>query len=74
MGEELLRRPPCECILSLQDLLSFLVVDAVDGSSAYLVAYNKLSQRTRMGCQCKDFFSYTAENGSVATAQVCAPE
>lgn len=46
------------------------MVDAVDGSSAYLGAYNKLSQRTLRGCQCKDFFSYTAENGSTVTSMV----
>ena len=47
-----------------QDLMTRLVVDALDGGTASLVGLFQPAQRTHGGCQCSQLWPYTWPNGS----------
>lgn len=61
------RRPPGSARLLPglpQDLLTRLVVEALDGSTASVAGLFQPAQRTRAGCQCSQLWPYTWPNGS----------
>ncbi len=49
-----------------KDLLTRLVVDALDGSSASMAGLFQPAQKTRAGCQCSQLWPYTHANGTTA--------
>lgn len=46
------------------------MAEALDGSATYLPALFQRNHVTLAGCQCQDFFTYSAEDGEATTSRV----